>query len=219
MRNKIVLLLMIMISLGLKAQVGLSGGLSSVKGFGISKPYVGLHLGVEIPRDDAISFYGRASFSLPNRADFQGTAYATAIDMSTTPYLKEVSYNDKMNYTTLEGGSRHYIGDGYDSGFGAYGGTNISIIFNKVSRDFSDFDRSKYQLDQNQNLERGSIFNLGVGLTGGVKNTFAGIGTLYFDVNVSYLIISLPSNSLAQQGELYTPLLFNFALGFRRELY
>jgi hypothetical protein len=219
MRNKIVLLLMLVISLGLEAQVGLSGGISSVKGFGVPKPYMGLHLGVEIPRDDAISFYGRATFSLPNRGDFEGLTYATAIDMTTTPYLQQITYNDKMNYTILEGGSRHYIGDGYDAGFGAYGGTNLSILFNKVSRDYSEFDRSKYQLDANQNMESGSIFNLGLGLTGGVKNTFAGIGTLYFDVNVSYLIISLPSNSLAQQGELYTPLLFNFALGFRKELY
>lgn len=220
MRNRIVLLLMLVVSLGLRAQVGISAGVSSVKGFGIPKPYLGMHLGVEIPRDDAISFYGRASFSLPNRGDFQGTTYATAIDQAnTTPYLQTVTYNDKMNYTVLEGGSRHYIGDGYDSGFGAYGGTNVSIIFNKVSRDYSDFDQTKYQLDQNQNQTKGSIFNLGLGLTGGVKNTFAGIGTFYFDVNVSYLLISLPSNSLAQQGELYTPLLFNFALGFRRELY
>lgn len=219
MRNRIVLLLMLVISLGLNAQLGVSAGLTSVKGFGIPKPYMGMHLGIEIPRDDMISFYGRATFSLANRGDMQGVSYVTAIDLTTTPYLQQVNYNDKMNYTILEGGSRHYIGDGYDSGFGAYGGTNLSIIFNRVSRDYSDFDRTKYQLDPNNNEERGSIFNIGLGLTGGIKNTFAGIGTLYLDVNVSYLILSMPSNQLAQSGELYSPLLFNFALGFRKELY
>ena len=124
-----------------------------------------------------------------------------------------------MNYSVIEGGTRYYWGDGYDAGFGLYGGSSMSVIFNSIKRNYDDYDEVKYEMADTE-LPKGSIFNVGVGLGGGVKNTFAGIGTLYFDMNFSYLILSLPSNNTASQvGDMYSPLLFNFAVGFRKELY
>jgi hypothetical protein len=122
-----------------------------------------------------------------------------------------------MNYTIIEGGTRYYIGDGYDSGFGAYGGGNVSALFNTIKRTYGDYDQSLYQLNTTE-VAKGSIFNVGFGLCGGVKNTFAGIGTLYFDAGFSYLILSIPSSNSISTN-MYTPLLFTFNFGFRKEFY
>jgi hypothetical protein len=220
MKKGFLLLFMMLNFACINAQVGVSGGMSVLKAFGVPKPYAGLHLGVEIPRDDQVSFYGRLSAYLPNQEESNGTNYVfvTARDFSTVPYQKQVYYTSQMNYTCLEGGTRYYIGDGYDSGFGAYGGSNFSVIFNSVKRKYDEFDEVKYALDPNE-LPKGAIFNVGVGLSGGVKHTFAGIGTVYFDINFSYMLLSQPSNTTAQSTNSYSPLLFNFGLGFRRELY
>ena len=221
MRNSIVLFVAIFQLSILFSQTGISGGLSTLKGFGAPKAHMGMHLGVEIPRDDQVSFYGRVTGHLSNTDPDRGMTYVTAIDQTTVPYQENVYYSTKVNYVILEGGSRYYIGDGYDSGFGAYGGSNFSLLFNSVKRKYDDYDVMKYELPEGE-LIKGSIFNLGVGLTGGVKNTFAGIGTLYFDVNVSYVLLSLPNNATAQAVQysgMVKPLIFNFALGFRRELY
>jgi hypothetical protein len=70
-------------------------------------------------------------------------------------------------------------------------------------------------------MPKGSIFNLGFGLGGGVKYTFAGIGTMYFDANFAYLITSTASNSTASSvvNTLYAPLLFSFNIGFRKDFF
>ncbi|MFN5910195.1 MAG: hypothetical protein ACK45H_02565 [Bacteroidota bacterium] len=221
MKNKLFFAMMI-IGFGTNAQVGISGGLSSLKAFGVPKLYGGIHLGVEIPRDDQVSFYGRLTTYLPNRDELNTTNYTfvTARELTTIPYQQIVYYSTKMNYVALEGGSRYYIGEGYDSGFGAYGGSNFSVIFNSVKRDYDEFDEVKYALPATEE-SKGAIFNVGVGLGGGLKYTVAGIGSLYFDVNFSYLLLSQPSNNTAATAaqNLYSPLLFNFALGFRKELY
>jgi hypothetical protein len=202
----------------ISAQVGLSGGINMLKGFGTPKPYVGMHLGVEIPRDDANSIYGRVSFYGKQREDFKSTTYVTAINPSTNPYSLNVGYQSSMNYTILEGGNRYYIGDGYDSGFGGYGGGSVMLIFNSVKRNYDDFDQTLYTLPTTE-LPKGSIFNLGFGLNGGLKYTFAGIGSVYGDASFGYMILGQASNATASSTTLYSNLIFTFNVGFRKELY
>lgn len=203
------------------AQVGLSGGVSMLKGFGTPKPYVGMHLGVEIPRDDANSIYGRVSFYGKQRDEYKSTTYVTAIDMSTSPYSLNVGYLNTMNYTVLEGGNRYYIGDGYDSGFGGYGGGTVMLVFNSVKRKYDDYDQTKYVLPTTE-LPKGAIFNLGFGLNGGLKYTFAGVGSIYGDASFGYLILGQASNGTAisaYNSSLFSSLIFTFNIGFRKELY
>jgi hypothetical protein len=218
--RKFILLAVCLHGLYAVAQVGLSGGLNTLKAFGVPKMYAGMHFGVEIPRDDQVSFYGRFSGYLPNRDELSTTnyTYVTARETTTVPYQQIVNYTPQMNYMVIEGGSRYYIGEGYDAGFGAYGGSNFSVIFNTVKRNYDPFDEVKYVLPSTE-LSKGAIFNIGVGLGGGLKYTFAGVGSLYLDVNFSYMLLSQPSNSTASSTNLYSPLLFNFGLGFRKELY
>jgi hypothetical protein len=200
------------------AQFGVSGGMSMLKAFGVPKPYIGMHIGGEIPRDDQVTLFARLSLYARQQEQNKGATIVTATDFTTVPYSQTIGYTSTFNYTIIEGGTRYYIGNGYDSGFGAYGGSTIMLAFNSVKRQYDDYDQAKYELPTNE-LPKGSIFNLGFGLGGGVKNTFPGIGTLYLDLNLAYMILSTASNSTAQNTTLYAPLLFNFSLGFRKEFY
>lgn len=201
------------------SQFGVAGGVSVLKAFGTPKPYIGFHFGGEVPRDDQVSLYGRISFYGKQKEEIDNYTYVTAFDPTTNPNMQMITYKNSFNYTMLEGGTRYYIGDGYDSGFGAYGGGNVAVVFNTIKRSYGDYDQSKYELSSTE-LPKGSIFNLGFGLGGGLKHTLAGVGTFYFDASFSYLILSIGSNTTATSGaNMYSPILFAFNLGFRKDFY
>lgn len=217
--RRFVLLVCIALAIYGNAQTGVSGGLTMIKGFGVPKAYPGIHIGVEIPRDDQVSFYGRVTATLSNMSDKTFSANAEARDLSTSPQVKTVPYTVKMNYINLEGGTRYYIGNGYDYGWCAYGGSVFMISVNSVKAKFSDFDESKYQLSDGL-TSKGRILALNLGLNAGVKNHFS-FGMLYFDMTLGYSLFAIPSNAMAQQGggQLYSPLNFAFNMGFRKDLY
>lgn len=216
--KKIILLLVLVFNTAIiLAQFGVSGGVSVLKGFSTPKPFVGIHIGGEIPRDDQVAFYGRLSLYAKQTDPTESSIYINGTDnMSYT----EVKYRNSMNYVILEGGNRYYIGNGYDSGFGAYGGGTFMLVLNSVKRNYDDFDEVKYPLPTTE-LRKGSIFNLAVGLGGGLKHTLAGVGTIYFDVSLAYMIMGTASNATASSvvGSLYSPLIFTFGLGFRKDIY
>lgn len=225
MKRWIVLFALLLNVLFAGAQFGVSGGVSTLKAFGTPKPYVGMHIGAEVPRDDQISFYGRASFYLKQMqpmAPYENQLLVQAYELSNPMQFEYITYDQSFNYTVLEGGNRYYIGEGYDSGFGAYGGGNVAIIFNSVKRkyDWANVSEAEYYLPSNE-LPKGSVFNLGFGLEGGAKYTFAGIGTLYLDASFAYLVMAYPSNSTANSGlnAMGSPLLFTFNFGFRKDIY
>jgi len=203
-----------------RAQTGVSGGLTMIKGFGIPKAYPGIHIGVEIPRDDEVSFYGRVTATLSNATSEQSTTNVEARDPTTTfPNVKQINYNVKMNYINLEGGTRYYIGNGYDYGWSAYGGSVFMLSINSVKANYQDYDEDKYALPDGM-TERGRILALNLGLNAGVKNHFM-FGMLYFDMTLGYALFAIPSNEIANQGggQLYSPLTFGFNFGFRKDLY
>lgn len=211
--------MIVMLSFLSNAQFGLTGGVSVLKAFGTPKPYIGFHFGGEVPRDDQVSIFGRISFYAKQKETIPQQTFVQAIDQSTTPYSMTVNYVNSMNYTIIEGGNRYYIGNGYDSGFGAYGGGSLLMIFNTVKRKYDDYDQSKYVLYDPQEMPKGSIINLGFGLGGGIKHTLAGVGTLYLDANFSYLIYSRASNTTAASVSNFSQILFAFNLGFRKDFY
>lgn len=219
--KKILLSFFVVLALISKAQVGIGGGFSMLKPFGAQLPSMGVMLMGEYPKDDLSSFYARALFYEKTLDEFKQYTTANALLPTTQPSFTTVSYSNSMNYTVIEGGNRYYVGEGYDSGFGIYGGGNMSMIFNKVVRNFDDYDQTNYQLSQQDYITRGSIFNVAFGLNGGLKYTFSGVGTLMLDGSVSYLIFSTASNTVAQgvASTLYSPLLFSFNLGFRKDIY
>lgn len=203
------------------AQVGISAGGDMLVGFGAQRTWGGLHIGLEIPRDDQVTIYGRVShyFAQSSRDSIYGSAVARD-PLNTTPYSISVSGIARMNYTTIEGGTRYYLGDGYDFGWAAYGGSNLMLIFNGVRSRFEGYNETLYEL-QGGGAQRGTIFSLGFGLGGGLKYSVEELGTFYFDTSLSYIIFGQPSNDAAFQAVntgLYRQLLFTFNLGYRRDI-
>jgi hypothetical protein len=198
------------------SQFSIGAGPSMIKAFGVPSPFGGFHLLGEMPVDDQSSYYGKISF-YRKQTGSNMQAYAEAIDLETVPNPLLVNLKQSYNYTTIEGGRRYYFGNGYDYGFAPYGGTHLMLIFNQ-SKMSSDFDKSKYKIPDFE--ERGNMFNLAFGLSGGIKNDFS-FGTIYLDASFDFALISVPSNQTAVNGyqEFGSQLLFTFALGYKKTIF
>ena len=156
--------------------------------------------------------------------DNSSTTVVTGNDLTTIPYQLQVNYFSSFNYTTLEGGTRYYIGNDYDNGFSGYGGSNFLLAFNSIKRDYEKTDiTGVYEWENNYNTsdgeEDGRIISFALGVQGGVKYTIPGTGTVYFDISAQYNIAGVPNNVTAQNTNLYSPLFFIFNIGFRKDLY
>lgn len=139
------------------------------------------------------------------------------------PYY-DLSTTEKYNYTVIELGKRFYFGNGFDNGFGFYGGTNLNLVFNKVKFEIENYDASKYDLYIGDDLitDRskafGTFFGLSFGLNAGVKHSFY-FGTIYLDGGLSYPILAQASNQIANYSSNYRSLIFSINLGFRKDFY
>lgn len=195
-------------------QLSVHAGGSMLLGFTSPGPWGGIHIGLEVPRDDAISIYGR--FTHHFRASGDSLGYTLGIPKNPAdPYIN-VGSVATMDYNILEGGTRYYIGNGFDYGWAAYGGSCIMLVFNSEKVRYNDFDQSKYDLDT-YSYSDGNIFSLGFGLGGGVKFSSGRAGTFYFDLNLAYMIFGQASSDFVS-GSMYNPLIFNFNLGYRRDI-
>ena len=206
------------------SQVSINAGTSILRGFTTDKSFFGFNAGIEMPRSNDITFYGRIGHYLPKNEEQINSSTVNAIDLTTSPYNLQVNYQTKMNYTTIEGGTRYYLGNDYDNGFSLYGGGNFMLYFNSIKRDYEKEDATgtytwedKYQLSPNE-TDKGKIISIAMGVQGGMKYTIPATGTFYFDVNGQYSIFGQASNSNIST-ELYSPLFFTFNIGYRKDLY
>ncbi len=215
MRN-FLLIIVLLVSGTISAQVSFNAGGSVMKGF--SSPwYTGFHAGLEIPRDDALSFYGRVTHLFHQTAEDSISFNAQAIDFTTTfPSVLTVKGLPSMNYTIIEGGTRFYLGNGFDFGFAAYGGTNFMLALNKVKVNYDDFDETLYEIQPAERVD-GGIFGIGAGLLGGVKYSVPRYGTFYFDAGISYLFL-VQGTQQNVYGALHSSLLFAMNLGYRYDI-
>lgn len=229
-----VALLMMLLSFQSISQISINAGTGVLKGFTVPKPFFGFHGGIELPRSNDVTFYGRVGYYFPqkerNNQDeiITSSTYVTALDVNTQPNVLTINYVTKTNYFTIEGGTRRYIGNDYDNGFSLYGGTNAMLVFNTVKRDYEERDVSNqiqweqnYQTDINEQ-NKGSILSVAAGLQGGLKYTIPATGTFYFDINGQYALFGKPSNLTALNASnsiLYSQLFFTFNVGFRKDLY
>jgi len=228
----IIMVALVWLGFGVKAQFSIGGGASTLFQFGNPKPYVGMHLNVEFPRNNEVTFYGRATYhfrqKISSAEDDFGNPYgvfATAKDPTTVPssVVLPASYNESFNYLMIDGGTRYYLINGYDEGFSLYGGTNIAVIINTVRNSLKvDGLTSFYELSvPDQRLvdeNRGTVLNLAAGITGGAKYTIPGRGSIYFDINPSLMLFGLQSNQNFT-STMYKNVVFNFNIGYRKEIY
>lgn len=211
MKNALLLFVLFFVG-SASAQVSILGGGSMLVGFGSGKPWGGLHIGVEIPKSDAVSFYARYTYHFRN-TERDSSIYGIEV---TDPEFGFVSVIDtkgvtKMDYHIIEGGTRYYIGNGFDYGWGAYGGTSVMLMFNSVKVGFGD---PQFKDNTSRN---GTVFSIGVGVGGGVKYSMARFGTIFLDASVNYKILNQASQQYVS-GELFSNLIFNFNLGVRKDI-
>ncbi len=197
-------------------QFGVMVGPSVMRPFGVQKTFVGFHFGGEYSLDDAASYFGRITMYGGAKDPFINITPLQALNAN-YPYA-QTNYTTTTNYTIISGGARYYLGDGYETGLSAYGGTTINLIFNSIKAEFDSFDESKYILPDGFG-RKGNAFGFGIGLQGGVKYGILELGTIYFDLGLDYLIAYQASNSLALSSPYLSNILFNFNLGFRKDLF
>ncbi len=218
MKNLVVLVVLFFAGMA-NAQISVNGGASMLVGFSNPGPWGGVHVGLEVPRDDAVSIYGRFTHHFRRTIGDSIPAFIIAKDPLTVPFSQTVNSIPSMNYNIIEGGTRYYLGNGFDYGFAAYGGSCIMLIFNSVKGDYDTFDETLYELDEFSRYKT-TFFSLGFGLGGGVKYSSGRFGTFYFDLNLAYMIFAQSSNENipGSVGDIYNPLIFNFNLGWRKDI-
>jgi hypothetical protein len=214
------LIIVLLVNYNTFSQTGISVGGSLISGFGSHKNLPGINLGIEIPSDNETSLFIRASFT--TRSTYSESVLFQAIDPLTSPVVKSGVCDFKNGMFNLEGGTRHYLGEGYDSGLALYGGYIVMLNTNGVVRkEATGVDETKYEFVNSLGEpypKKGSIVSLNIGLNAGFKKHF-GVGMVFFDVTAAYSILGLSSNNLANEYGTYSPLIFAFNLGFRRDLY
>jgi hypothetical protein len=207
-----------------QAQTGLSAGYSVIRGFNSATEnafYNGIHVGVELPRDDEMSFFGRLTATLPHVTRDSATAVSLYPGV-VFPDVKYVGVEQRHSYINIEGGNRYYLGNGYDYGWSAYGGTLLGLSVQPVSYRPDDLDPNYgFQDSQGQRLaEKGAIITVNFGLNAGVKKHFH-FGMLYLDFSLSYSLLAVGSNSMANDLNYtnFAPLLIGASVGYRKDLY
>ncbi len=204
-------------------QVGVAGGMTMLKPFGLRSYYPGLHIGIEIPTNDQATIYLRLTGTLRN--SYVDTVRFEAIDFTTSPQIVDVPVKFGSGHINFEGGNRYYLGNGYDDfGFSAYGGTVYQLYTMGVKRkNQAEVDETKYVFKDNSGQavsmpEKGRILAFALGLNGGVQYNMAA-STFYFDVSASYNLFAFASNSLASFYSNYSQLNFAMSIGYRRTLF
>ena len=215
MKN-LILVIVIFLTGSVFGQVSMTAGGSTL--FGIirdAKPWGGFHIGLEIPRDDQTSFYIRYTHHFKQHMKDSTFAWLTPKDPLNFEY-PVINGLTSVNYNIIEGGTRYYLGDGFDFGWAAYGGTNVMFIVNSIKDNYDDYDEALYALDDMYRYS-GTFFWIGAGLGGGVKYTAPRYGTFYLDLNLNYILIGQPSTPVPDLS-LISPLIFNINLGYRKDL-
>ena len=212
------------VAFNLQSQVSLSLGSGVLKGFGIPKSFLGFHGGFELPRNNDVTLYLRMGYFLPRKEDDVMMSNLTAKDLTASPYNLSVNYLTSTNYTTIEGGTRYYLGNDYDNGFSVYGGSNFMLIINSVKRNYEKLDvtgqytwENDYELPASEEA-KGTILSLALGLQGGIKYTIPSKGTIYADITGNYTLFGKASNESVSTS-LYAPMVFIFNVGYRKDLY
>jgi hypothetical protein len=201
--KQLFILILVTISFSGYSQIGIMGGLAVAKPFGAEQTAVGLQFGADVPQSDDFSYFGRVSLYPFGREIDAGSTSVESIDGSTG--AMEVDKFGKTNLYTLSGGIRYYGGEGYEFGFGVYGGTTFTILLGKYSERLGDYDESTYRTQSSYNPNASLLAGL-VGLNGGVKYGIPTIGTVFLDINLDYLLLPeiVNENTLALSKLLIT---------------
>lgn len=200
------------------AQYSITGGTGIFNSFGAGRNFYGMELGLEYSDIEDESIWGRISFypSVENRTSHPILAFSNDQLSTDTFYLRS-----KSNYLQLSGGSRYYIGDGYDVGIGAYGGYKFSLLLFSVRNELQGYEEVKENFPKpNEYYEKSQVIFLTVGLNGGVKYSIPRFGTLFLDGSVDYGILGQFTNPGYAYSDMFNAnIFFSMSLGVRKTIF
>lgn len=222
MIKRIIVVFSVFLAWSVKAQFIIGGNMAYQIPFGSEKNFTGVQLLLEKPVSERNSYYGKVSFFFPQKVNLANQYVADAIDFNTEPQSVNLSMLTNFSSFGIEFGRRGYIINPIDYGFSLYGSSTIVMTFNTIKSRVQSYDKTKYQIyGITENLNgTGNIFNLGFGVSGGMKYDFS-FGTFYADVSLGYDFLQLASNAIAQQGysSFGSRLNFGIGIGYRKILF
>ena len=192
-------------------QLYFGGGVNLIKGFTVKSPYIGLTLmGEKI--DDNQSLYANLTMSLNKNEQDQLFPMASSTNLSDTTILGNSTYR----YNTLELGRRNYFADDLEFGLGFYLAEHLTISYNTVGINLSNYNTSNYHLPTTI-PSKGNILSFAIGGNTGAQYAFFR-GVIYGDVGFNYSLVGLPNNITAQNTTSFSQINFTFTLGFKKNL-
>lgn len=225
MIKRISLLLLIFASFQLNAQIIIGGKYDFMLPFGAEKQFHGLQLLVEKPMNERVSYFGTLTYYFPQKLMQDSVYFANAIVPNVDPPGLSLGAASQYSMVGLSFGRRNYWINTIDNGFALYGGTVINVRFGFAKARPESYDTSKYQIqnvDPNTEVNgKGTIFNLGFGLNGGMKYDINRFGTLYFDLAFEYSILNYPTTTTAlnQFRNFGSPLNFYLGIGYKKIIF
>ena len=193
------------------SQIFLGGGVNLIKGFTVKSPYYGLTLSGE-RLDDTQSLYANFSMTLNQKEQEQLFPMSSLVGMSDTAILGNLTYR----YNTLELGRRNYFGNDLEFGFGYYFAEHITISYNTVGVNLSNYNTSNYRLASNIPA-KGNILVLAIGGNAGIQYAFVR-GVLFGDIGFNYALLATPNNVTAQNTTSFSSINFTLLVGVKKTL-
>lgn len=129
----------------------------------------------EEPHNEVQTFYLRGMFTLPNNS--KDTVSLTNLETFNT-ILRERTRT--TNFIAVDGGTRRYIFNTYESPFAIYGSIHLKGVFSNYKEEIEDFDPEIYQAND-QIYDNSIALLLGIGANLGFTYQFPYRGTLKFD--------------------------------------
>jgi hypothetical protein len=177
--KRILFLLTVVCSLQVSAQYSIGGGFSTFNSTNSGITRVGLHLFYENPHNEVTSFYLRSLFTLPVKR-FDSLSLALVGFEPGLPAFASVGREIKTTYIAVDGGTRRYIFNTYDSGFAVFGHLHLKGVLARYSEEVDDYNEELYQ-PNDPVFPDGLALLLGIGADIGFKWQLPSTGSFLFE--------------------------------------
>lgn len=226
MIKRFAVFILILLASQVNAQIIIGGNYDFLIPFGAQKQFHGIQLLIEKPVNERVSYYGNISYFPAQKIKGTPEDYNYTIEYPDSTSFGKIPLSSLTQFSTVgvSFGRRNYWLNPIDHGFSLYGGTTINVKFSFVKSRIENFDSSKYTTitpDPSDMTGKGTVFNPGFGLNGGLKYDIRRFGTLYFDVSFEYSILNYPTTAIASSGfrDFGSPLNFYLGFGYKRIIY
>jgi hypothetical protein len=219
MLSRVVFIFLVVLNVfGVKSQLTLGGGLSSVGAIDIKNPYVGINLLGEY-REDDMAYFARFYSTLPQfDSDTSVQMFNINKDENLNFFLNGTT---NYNYNVLEVGKRNFYGKDLEFGFAGYMSSHFSLIMNTLSFKNEAFDQSRYKFPDGY-VDKAKIYALAGGINLGAQYALF-YGTYFLDFGLNYVLMARPSQSLSQDQfqkfNSYRQFFFVANFGFKKTIF